>query len=261
MDDHEKKKVLSKFHHIFESEENYYSKKILGPEKALDLEDENFFRQINLKLKKALGNVKGKKVLDVGCGRGRLSFYLAQNGANVVGIDLSKNFIDFCNKKLKKSNLQIDFKVMNAQIPDFEDNMFDIIVGSRIIHHLPDIELFFRECKRLLKKKGFITFIEPLKRNPIVEMNRRHLNPKGRTIHEHPLLISDIMKVKKMFGNIKHSEYYIISPMAMIFKNLFRSPRLFRILYKILQLLEGPLYKIKFLRQYCWQTIFRSTKV
>lgn len=260
MDDQEKKKTLSKFSHIFRNEEKYYNKKILRPGKTFDLEEESYFKQVNLKLKKMLGNVEGKEVLDIGCGRGNLSFYLARKGANVIGIDLSKNFINFCKNKPTKLNLKVEFRVMNAQIPDFEDNTFDIIVGSRIIHHLPDVELFFRECKRLLKKKGFITFIEPLKKNPIVEMNRKHLNPKKRTKHEHPLFLSDVMNAKKIFGNIKHVEYYIVSPSTMLFKTLFKKPEVFRVLYKFLQFIEFPLYKISFLRNYCWQTVFKSIK-
>ncbi len=260
MDDQEKKNTLSKYNHIFRNEENYYNEKILRPGKIFDLEEESFFKQVNIKLKSMLGNVEGKEVLDIGCGRGNLSFYLARRGAKVIGIDLSKNFINFCKNQMKRLNLKVDFRVMNAQIPDFEDNTFDIIVGSRILHHLPDIELFFRECKRLLKKKGFITFIEPLKKNPIVEMNRKHLNPKKRTKHEHPLLLSDVMKAKKIFGNIKHAEYYIISPSTEIFKIIFKKPTIFRILYKVFQLIEFPLYKIDFLKQYCWQTVFKSIK-
>jgi len=260
MDDQEKKKTLSKFNHIFRNEEKYYNKKILRPGKKFDLEDENFFKQVNIKLKNMLGNIEGKKVLDIGCGRGNLSFYLARKGASVIGIDLSKNFIKFCKNQMNLLNLNVDFRVMNAQIPDFEDNTFDIIVGSRILHHLPDIELFFRECKRLLKKKGFITFIEPLKKNPIVEMNRKHLNPKKRTKHEHPLFLSEVMIAKKIFGNIKHAEYYIISPSTMLFKILFKKPRIYKILYKFLQFLEFPLYKINFFRQYCWQAVFKSIK-
>jgi 2-polyprenyl-3-methyl-5-hydroxy-6-metoxy-1,4-benzoquinol methylase len=260
MDDQEKKKILSEFDHIFRNEEAYYNKKKLRQVKSFDLEDESFFKHINLRFKKMLGNIEGKKVLDIGCGRGNLSFYLAQKGAKVIGIDLSKNFINYCKDQLKDSNLNLDFIVMNAQIPDFEDKTFDVIVGSRIIHHLPDIESFFRECKRLLKKDGFVTFMEPLKKNPIVEMNRKHLNPKARTIYEHPLFLSDILKAQKIFGNIKHAEYYIISPSAMIFNKIFKKPKIFKIIYKFLQFIEFPLYKINYLKDYCWQTTFKSIK-
>ncbi len=118
------------------------------PGKIINLEEQSFFRLVNVEFKKMIGNVKSKKVLDVGCGRGDLSLYLAQQGANVIGIDLSNNYIDLCKTRANNLNLKVNFIVMNAQVPDFEDNVFDIIVGSRIIHHLPDIKLFTRECKR-----------------------------------------------------------------------------------------------------------------
>ncbi|MFW9900372.1 MAG: class I SAM-dependent methyltransferase [Candidatus Thorarchaeota archaeon] len=261
MDDQEKKNALSRFNHIFRNEELHYNRKKLHSGNIIDLEDESFFKRVNQKFIKMLGNVKGKKILDIGCGRGNLSFYLAQKGAHVVGIDLSKNFIDFCKNEMKRLNLEIDFRIMNAQIPDFEDGSFDLIVGSRIVHHLPDIELFFRECKRILKRKGHIIFIEPLKKNPIVNMNRKYLKPKERTFYEHPLFLSEVMIAKKVFGNIQHAEYYIISPSAILFKRIFKKSKIFRIIYKILQLIEIPLYEIEFLRHYCWQTIFKSVKI
>ena len=261
MDDQEKKNALSRFNHIFRNEELHYNRKKLHSGNIIDLEDESFFKRVNQKFIRMLGNVKGKKILDIGCGRGNLSFYLAQKGAHVVGIDLSKNFIDFCKNEMKRLNLEIDFRIMNAQIPDFEDGSFDLIVGSRIVHHLPDIELFFRECRRILKMKGHIIFIEPLKKNPIVNMNRKYLKPKERTFYEHPLFLSEVKIAKKVFGNIQHAEYYIISPSAILFKRFFKNSKIFRIIYKVLQLIEIPLYEIEFLRHYCWQTIFKSVKI
>ncbi|MFX1499663.1 MAG: class I SAM-dependent methyltransferase [Promethearchaeota archaeon] len=261
MNDRDKTKILSKYHHIFENEIHYYSKSKPQSDKIINLEDESFFRLVNLKFKDLIGNVKGKKILDVGCGRGDLSLYLAQRGAIVTGIDLSKNFVDLCNIRKKQYNLNVDFIVMNAQIPDFEDNTFDIIVGSRIIHHLPDLELFYQECKRLLKRKGFISFIEPLKKNPIVELNRKYFAPKSRTKHEHPLFMKDVLIAKKVFENLEHYEYYLLSPFAMFFKNFLRKPILLRILYKILNRVESPITKINFLKQYCWQIIFKCIKI
>ncbi len=257
MNNKEREKILSIYSQIFKNEEIYYSKKKPRPGKIPKLEDQSFFRKANMKFKIILGNIKDKKILDVGCGKGDLSLYLAQQGANVIGIDLSKNFIDLCKARLKELDLKIDFRVMNAQVPDFEDNTFDIIVGSRIIHHLPDNDIFYRECKRLLKNNGFVSFIEPLKKNPIVELNRKFFAPKGRTRHEHPLFIKDVLVAQKVFGNIEHHEYFLLSPLAMFFKNFFSKPILFKILYKILNIIESPLSKINFLKQYCWQVVFK----
>jgi len=261
MDSEERQKLLSRYDKIFKNEREYYSKQKPTSSSEYDLEKEQFFRKANLKFKQILGNVKGKKILDVGCGVGSLAFYLAQKGANVTGIDLSSNLVEYCKEQSNNLGLSIEFKVMNAQIPDFEAESFDIILGSRVIHHLPDLGLFFNRCKKLLKKKGFIAFIEPLKKNPIVELNRKYFAPKERTEHEHPLFISDIINSGKTFGNLEHYEYFLLSPLAMYFSRFINKPYIFKTAYKVLNLIEKPLYKIAFLKEYCWQTVFKCIKL
>ena len=261
MDKEERQKLLSRYDNIFENEREYYSKQKPTSSLEYDLEKEQFFRKANIKLKHLLGDVKGKKILDVGCGTGSLAFYLAQEGANVIGIDLSKSLIEHCRTQSKILGLSIEFKVMNAQIPDFEEGSFDIILGSRIIHHLPDISLFFKKCKEMLKKNGFVAFIEPLKKNPIVELNRKFFAPKERTIHEHPLFISDVINTGKIFGNLEHYEFFLLSPFAMFFNRFIKKPYIFKIAYKVFNFIEKPLYKIEFLKDYCWQTVFKCKKL
>ncbi|MFX1326208.1 MAG: class I SAM-dependent methyltransferase, partial [Promethearchaeota archaeon] len=143
----ERQKLLIRYKHVFESEKKYYHERFSSSSGEQDIETESFFRKVNLKFKEMLGTVKNKRILDIGCGIGSISFYLAQKGAQVTGIDLSANLIEYCKKEAKKRKLEIQFKVMNAQIPDFEDESFDIIVGSRVVHHIPEIEVFFKECK------------------------------------------------------------------------------------------------------------------
>ncbi len=261
MDKEERDKTLLKYESVFKNEERYYGKKKVRSTQTFNLEDEQFFRLANIKFRNLIGFVDGKNILDVGCGRGHISCYFAKEGANVIGIDLSANFIDHCKQEAEKLKLNLEFKLMNAQIPDFEDGKFDIIIGSRAIHHLPDLDLFFRECKRLLKKKGCIVFIEPLKKNPIVELNRKYVAPKQRTKFEHPLLISDLLKAKNKFGNIQHYEYFLISPFAMVIGNFIKNRALFKTIYKILNFLEKPVCKIKFFQEYCWQTVFKCIKI
>ncbi|MFW9823826.1 MAG: class I SAM-dependent methyltransferase [Candidatus Thorarchaeota archaeon] len=261
MDLEERKKILSAYENIFKNERDYYSKKAPSLSTEYDFEKEQFFKIANLKLKQILGEVKNKGILDVGCGIGALSFYLAQRGAVVTGIDLSETLIEYCNEQSKKLRLSIDFRVMNAQIPDFDEESFDIILGSRIIHHLPNLSLFFNQCKRLLKREGFIAFIEPLKKNPIVQLNRKYFAPKERTEHEHPLYINDIINAGKIFGNLEHYEFFLLSPLAMYFSRFINKPYIFKVTYKFLNLIEKPLYKIEFLKNYCWQTVFKCVKL
>ncbi|MHA1915064.1 MAG: class I SAM-dependent methyltransferase [Promethearchaeota archaeon] len=260
MDYKDKQESISRFENIFKNEKTYYGKKKPNFSGYFDSEADSFFKRAYVKFNHLLGNVEGKKVLDVGCGTGNLSFFLAHKGANVTGIDLSKNFIEFCKETAMKLKLSIDFKEMNAQLPEFPEESFDIIVGSRIIHHLPDIKLFLGECKRLLKNGGYVVFIEPLKKNPIVQLNRKFYAPKARTRHEHPLFISDVMIAREILGNIQHYEYFLLSPLAMFFNRIVKKASLFKFSYKFLNVVETPLYKIKYLAQFCWQTVFKSIK-
>ena len=80
----ERNKILSKYDHIFIKEQEYYKKEKISSSRDFDLENENFFRLSYLKFKILLGNVKNKKILDVGCGNGALSFYLTRKGAEVI---------------------------------------------------------------------------------------------------------------------------------------------------------------------------------
>ena len=97
---------------------------------------------------KMLGSVKGKRVLDIGSGFGNAALNLAQKGAIVTSIDISPNLIKGCNYRAEKNNLDVDFRVMDAQNLQIEDNTFDIILGYRTIHHLQDIKTYLLGANR-----------------------------------------------------------------------------------------------------------------
>ncbi|GAH44634.1 unnamed protein product, partial [marine sediment metagenome] len=177
---------------VFDTEREYFNNvKIENIPKVLSFDKEGFFFEANRDFNKLLTKIEGKRVLDVCCGNGSLSFALARKGAIVTGIDLSSNFITHCKQMGKLLNLNVDFKIMNAQAPQFKEK-FDAIMGYRAIHHLPNLEKAFNNYSRLLTKDGWMLFLEPLKYNPIVEFNRKILNPDARTKYEHPLTNDDV---------------------------------------------------------------------
>jgi len=96
--------------------------------------------------------VKGKKLLDIGCGDGVLSYLFAKEGYEVSGIDYSDIAIEFAKEKTK--NLNIDFRQGSAYELPFEDNSFDIVVSSDVIEHLEDMPLYLSEIKRVVKRGG-----------------------------------------------------------------------------------------------------------
>lgn len=79
------------------------------------------------------------------------------------GAGFAKSFIK--NKNFKISDLSeesfLDYKKVDAQSTYFEDNSFDYIIASNMVHHIPYPMKFFREMNRILKKNGRLIIFEP----------------------------------------------------------------------------------------------------
>lgn len=106
-------------------------------------------------------------VLEIGCGRGEISYWIALETANqVVGSDLCIPFINDANNRYKLNNLSYEIHDFN----DFEktkDRKFDYIIGNGILHHLyKNLYLALENLYKLLKPGGRIIFIEPNIYNP-----------------------------------------------------------------------------------------------
>ncbi len=108
-----------------------------------------------------LGDVKNKKILDVGAGTGRLSLRLKEKGADVTAIDVSSEILKILNKK-NKNILTI---VANADSLPFPNNSFDIITAAFLIVHLKNLKHFFGESYRVLKPGGILA---------ITNINQKH---------------------------------------------------------------------------------------
>lgn len=108
---------------------------------------------IEPELAKLLGDVRGKAILDAGCGEGIYSRYLTRAGAEVVGIDGSSKMIAFAQER----DPQIEFKVADLlRALDFPDERFDAVVSSGVLMSLPRLEIFLAESIRILKHKGIL---------------------------------------------------------------------------------------------------------
>ncbi len=107
-----------------------------------------------------LGDIRGKRILDIGCGDGLFSRRLAkERGAHVVGYDISPNLIERAQKKESDAHLDIEYKVadpLTFQSPD----LFDRAVAVMVLPYSPDIDYiknFFASARNNLKERG--TFV------------------------------------------------------------------------------------------------------
>ena len=108
--------------------------------------------------KKKIGNLKGMKVLDIGCGGGLLSEEFAKQGAKVTGIDLSQSSIDVAIEHALKNNLTIDYKLASAENIPSNDNYFDAVICADCLEHVDDLEKVISEISRVLKKNGIFCY-------------------------------------------------------------------------------------------------------
>ncbi|MBU1151270.1 class I SAM-dependent methyltransferase [Patescibacteria group bacterium] len=97
-----------------------------------------------------IGGVNGKKVLDVGCGTGRLVGDLLREGAEVYGVDVSEKMVEAAQKKFGRAK----FEVADACDLPFENESFDVVVAAFLIVHLKKPEDFFAEAYRVLRDGG-----------------------------------------------------------------------------------------------------------
>lgn len=116
------------------------------------------------KIFQELGNLKGKKLLDVGCEAGYITIQLAIKGALVTGIDLIKEPIESLQNTLKsqpkKIQQRIKLQVAAAAKLPFRAKTFDIILATEVIEHITKLNDFIAGAYRVLKPNGrlLITF-------------------------------------------------------------------------------------------------------
>lgn len=214
-----------------------------------------FMRSSDLHFLEALGSISSSTILEVGCGFGDLSLLLGQEGGDVIGLDIANGMVKKAMKRADSTGIPATFVLGDAKQLPFRDGSMDMIIGMRAIHHFPDLPLFFREVRRVLKPTGQAVFIEPQKKNPFVEFNRRILHPELRTIGEHPLVQKDIDDARAVFPNIQVETFFLLSPLAFLFSYLIRWDAAYRAAYEALQRIDDKVAKKTFLRPYCWQVL------
>ncbi|MFB6215617.1 MAG: class I SAM-dependent methyltransferase [Candidatus Aenigmatarchaeota archaeon] len=106
-------------------------------------------------VREVLGDVEGKKILDVASGTGRFSLLAAEMGADVVSCDISKPMLKIAREKASEKGLEskITFLKTDAENLPFEDETFDIVMAIRFVHLMVEEKPFLEEMKRVSRDR------------------------------------------------------------------------------------------------------------
>jgi SAM-dependent methyltransferase len=195
---------------------------------------------------------KGGSALEYGCGMGSHAHFMATNGAQrVVGIDISDVAIEKARVASRKDGIEnVEYQRMNAEFLEFDDNSFDLICGTAILHHL-DLARAYSELARVLKPGGLAVFMEPLGHNPLINMYRR-MTPNLRTVDEHPLMMRDMKDARTFFRRVT-PQHFVLQSLAAV---PFHGRKSFRKVLHTLEASDALMFRcLPFTKRYSWQVI------
>ena len=111
-------------------------------------------------------SLKGKRVLDIGCGGGILSESQALCGAEVTGIDLAKESLDVAHWHAMEAGINISYQQISAEdLAEISPSCWDIVTCMETLEHVPDPSSLIEACSKLTKTGGSVYFAT-INRNP-----------------------------------------------------------------------------------------------
>lgn len=106
-----------------------------------------------------IAGLRGKHVLDMGCGGGILAEAMAARGARVTGIDLAEKPLKVAQLHLIESGLQVDYRLIAPEVLAREaPRAFDVVTCMELLEHVPDPAVTVKACAELAKPGGHVFF-------------------------------------------------------------------------------------------------------
>jgi len=153
------------------------------------------------------------KIIDLGCGTGTFTKKMSSLSSEIYGCDISPKSIEKASEKYP----EINFSIQDIENLKFENNFFDVVTFSGVLHHFKDFSIPLKEAKRILKEDGLIFAFDPNLYNPFFWLYRRKeswfYSKSGVTDNEEPLSKKKIIETAKLCG-FEEIDVYGISDMS-----------------------------------------------
>lgn len=160
-----------------------------------------------------LGPLRGKRLLDVGCGLGEASVYFALEGAQVTAMDLSQGMLDATSRLARANGVAVATHKAAAEHTGLPaDAQFDIVYAGNLLHHV-DIAATIGRLKPHLAPGGVFVSWDPVAYNPVINLYRR-IATRVRTPDEHPITRADLRLLEREFGSVQ-TRFFWLSTLAI----------------------------------------------
>jgi SAM-dependent methyltransferase len=149
-----------------------------------------------------LGDVTGRKILDIGCGRGETSVYFALKGAAVTALDISSGMLKLTSELAQRNRTAL--RVVQADAHSLglaATEQFDVIHAANVLHHV-NLRQALPEILAHLHPGGTFVSWDPLAYNPLIQVYRK-IAQATRTEDEHPLERADIQFITRQFRTVE----------------------------------------------------------
>jgi SAM-dependent methyltransferase len=150
-----------------------------------------------------LGDVRGMRIVDFGCGSGANSVLLANRGAHVWGIDISEDLLRLAHRRMMVNGRAdgATFIAGSAHDMPFPTGSIDVVFGIAILHHL-DLDLVSKEVRRVLKPGGRAIFQEPVRNSKVIRFVRSLIPYRAPDIspYERPLTDEELRRFATGFS-------------------------------------------------------------
>ena len=175
-----------------------------------------------------LGDVRGRRVVDFGCGSGANSVHLALRGAALAGLDISESLIRLGQQRLAANGVDrtARFVVGSAHDLPFETASVDVVFGIAILHHL-DLQLVAGEVHRILKPGGRAIFQEPVRNSAVLRFVRKLIPYRAPDISpfERPLTDAELKEFGRRFTSMRVKAFTLpFVPLVMLIPSIGRNP-------------------------------------
>ncbi|OFZ16431.1 MAG: hypothetical protein A2X86_22200 [Bdellovibrionales bacterium GWA2_49_15] len=193
-------------------------------------------------------SLQGKRVLEVGCGRGGGAAFLQKYHApkELVGLDVGPSAISFCQKRHVQKGLT--FVAGNAQDLPFPDQSFDVVVNLESCHCYDSQELFFQEVKRVLAPEG-IFLLADLRMNHEIAYLEEQISRARPKIQRKEDLTEGVFRSLKQTGEQKLKLFSTYKPQGWLGVMAKYFPQTFQQSFKAFAATEGSAIYSQFQRK------------